>query len=365
MALKKKRRDLHKRNLRRRPKRAAKSLKKKTAILKLHRIKENPILAPLKEHEWESWQTFNPAAILLEDKVRFIYRAIGNDGLSRFGYAVSDDGFKIKERLIYPVYEHRTSNPSPSFYSFASGGSFGGCEDPRIIRVNNEDCLYMTYTSCNNNLRVALTSIKINDFLNKKWKWKKPIFISAPGENHKNWIIFPEKINGKYAILHSINPEISIAYVDSLDPEKCSYVESCGYGNTRREGCWDNWIRGAGPPPIKTKYGWLLLYHAMDKDDPNRYKVGAMLLDLADPTKILYRSQKPILEPDEQYENEGFKAGVVYASGAVVKDSELLVYYGGADSYVCVAYANFDKFLEALKKHTEPKISRRGLKKSF
>ena len=90
--------------------------------------------------------------------------------------------------------------------------------------------------------------------------------------------------------------------------------------------------------------------------DPNRYKVGAMILDLHDPTRVLYRSKAPVLEPDAYYENNGFKAGVVYSCGAVVKEGELYVYYGGADSVVCVAMANLDKFLEKLKQYGAPKL---------
>ena len=94
---------------------------------------------------------------------------------------------------------------------------------------------------------------------------------------------------------------------------------------------------------MKTRLGWLLFYHAMDMHDPNRYKLGAMILDAEDPTKILYRSKVPVLEPDAYYENQGFKSGVVYSCGAVVKDDELFVYYGGADSVVCVAVANLER----------------------
>ncbi len=111
-------------------------------------------------------------------------------------------------------------------------------------------------------------------------------------------------------------------------------------------------------PPIKTGYGWLLLYHAIDHKDPGKYKLGAMILDLKDPTKILYRSKKPVLEPDEYYENEGFKAGVIYSCGAVVVNGRLIVYYGGADSVSCVATAKLDEFLKGLISDKEPKLTR-------
>lgn len=337
--------------------------KKQINAAALVRHESNPIISPKAENGWEAWQSFNPGVILLNDKVHFLYRAIGEDGISRLGYAASNDGFYVIERLPNPVYEHRVGQrPSFNVFSYFSGGSFGGSEDPRIVRVNEEDTLYMTYTACDEGLRVALTSIKINDFLNKKWKWKLPVLISPPGEVHKNWVIFPEKINGKYAILHSISPEILIDYFDDLNFDGRTYIKSCYYGKFRK-GCWDSWVRGAGPPPIKTKYGWLVFYQAMEENDFSKYKVGAMLLDPNDPTKIMHRAQEPVLEPIESYENVGFKSGVVYVTGAIVKDGLLLVYYGGADSYVCVASAPFEEFTEALVKEAKPKLKIKTLKK--
>jgi len=333
--------------------------KKKSKKLELVKSPENPVILPVRENEWEAWQTFNPGAVLLEDKVHFLYRAIGPDGISRLGYARSDDGFSMNERLPYPVFEHRLTPGSFSFWSFASGGSFGGAEDPRIVRVDEEGLLYMTYTACDGGLRVGLTSITIKDFLNKKWNWKIPKLISPPGEIHKNWLIFPEKINGKYAVMHSIVPKIEITYLDDLNFDKVKFINSPRAfgpqkGNANKT-CWDKWIRGPGSAPVKTSKGWLLFYHAMGKDW-GKYKIGVMLLDLKDPSKILHRSKEPVLEPDEWYENNGFKPGIVYVTGAVVKDGKLLVYYGGADSCVNLAYANLDKFLENLTKTEKPKL---------
>ncbi len=326
----------------------------------LHKIKENPIILPRPENDWESWQTFNPAAVLLDDRIHFLYRAIGSEGVSRLGYAASDDGFSISERLNLPAYEHGLDARPATIFPFSSGGSWGGAEDPRIVRVQDEDVLYMTYTICDGGgLGVGLTSIKIDAFLDKRWEWTPPELISPAGEVHKNWVIFPEKINGKYAILHSINPEIKIDYFDSLAGARVCHSAR---GNEPRKKVWDKWVRGVGPVPIKTKYGWLVLYHAMD-DDRSKYKVGAMLLDLNDPTIILHRSRMPLLEPQEHYEHNGFKGGVVYASGAIVKDGKIMIYYGSADSYVCVASADFNAFLESLRADVEPKLNERMLRK--
>ncbi|MGD9276104.1 MAG: hypothetical protein PVJ67_02940 [Candidatus Pacearchaeota archaeon] len=326
-----------------------KRVKKKTHIVR--KSPRNPIISPKSDNAWEAWQTFNPAAILIDDKVHLLYRAIGHDAISRLGYASSVDGFLVDERFPDPAYEHRTGQEGKYVcYSIASGGSWGGCEDPRIVRVGNEDKLYITYTACDGGLRVGLSSISLEDFKNKKWKWSKPQLISPAGQVNKNWIIFPEKINGKYAILHSISPKISIAYVDDLDNIK-EPIES-HYHPGKPEKRWDSFVRGPGPPPIKTDKGWLLFYHAMNHKDMSQYKMGAMLLDLNDPTKVLYRSKEPLLVPEECYENEGFKSGVVYALGAVVRGEDLLIYYGGADSHVCVAHVNLDKLLKSLTKKT-------------
>jgi predicted GH43/DUF377 family glycosyl hydrolase len=98
----------------------------------------------------------------------------------------------------------------------------------------------------------------------------------------------------------------------------------------------------------------------MDHKNPSQYKVGALLLDLKDPTKVLFRSAKPILEPSEYYENEGFKAGVVYACGAIVKDGHLFVYYGGADKVACVATAPLETFLKELMTSGKPAVVKKA-----
>ncbi len=322
----------------------------------LKRVATNPILKPRSDRPWESNYVFNAAALYLEGKVHLVYRAIGHSGLSTFGYASSRDGIHIDERLNEPIYicsglvacQSRSSKTRKRF-SYASGGSWSGCEDPRLTRI--DDTIYMTYTAFNgwssSAPGIALTSIGIDDFLHKRWNWQTPKLLSPPNEMHKNWVIFPEKIDGKYAILHSISPNILIDYFDDFDCDENFHVRS-HYSSSERDAHWDTWVRGVGPPPIKTKEGWLVLYHAMDKNDPNRYKIGAMILDTDNPTKILYRSHVPLLEPDLPYENEGFKGGVIYSCGAVVIDKTLFVYYGAADTVVCAAVADLNQLLRQL-----------------
>ena len=305
----------------------------------------NPIISPDEAVYWRSQRTLNPTAVYLDEKIHLLYRAIGADCISRFGYANSIDGFHIDECLVEPVYREPNEMDGFSLHSLEFGGSISGCEDPRMVFVKDEGVIYIIYTSCVDGLGVALSSISKDDFLAKRWNWRRPQRISVPGEVHKNWVLFPEKIRGKYAILHAMHP-ISIAYVDTLEFGG-SYISS-HYSSGSPSDRWDSYMRGVGPAPIKTEYGWLLFYHAMDHHDMSEYKVGAMLLDLQDPTNILCRSRAPIIVPEESYEVHGCKEGVVFALGVVVKGDMLLLYYGAADNYVCVAFADLSRFLKEL-----------------
>ena len=326
---------------------------------RLSRHGQNPIISPLPFREWELGGTFNPAAFQDDDgQVHLLYRAIGADGISRIGHAASPDGLNFNERSMYPVYEplpgyglpSNGSATGPKTYNpdfYVSGGGWGGSEDPRAVRIDGR--VYMSYVAFEgwSSVRIALTSIGLNDFRKRRWSWRRPALISPPGQVNKNWVIFPEKIHGKFAILHSISPHIAVDYVDSLDAlGNAEYIKSHAPRGGRK-GFWDNWVRGAGPPPLKTDIGWLLLYHAMDRSDPNKYKIGAMILDYGDPTKVLYRSPQPILTPEAHYENDG-KPGVVYASGAVILGDNLMVYYGGGDKHICIAQTPLRQLLDWL-----------------
>jgi len=329
-----------------------KKIVSKKGVKKLKRFVGNPIIHPARGMYWESRATFNPTAFINNGKIHVIYRAVGESDVSTLGYAASRDGYNLSERTFRPIFIHRNFSKSESgFVFYSSGGGWnGGAEDPRITKV--DDKLYVTYTAFDGwgSVRIGLTSISLEDFLNKKWNWKEPVLISPPGEIHKNWSIFPEKIKGKYAIVHSLSPKILVDYfknLDTLDGKK--YIKSYFNGNNPVWDTGERTIRGIGPAPIKTKLGWLVLYHAMEKKDPNRYKLFAMILDLKDPTKVLFKSKNAVLEPDVFYENEGYKSGVVYSCGAVIKDKNLFVYYGGADMVSCVATADLDLFLKDLK----------------
>ncbi|MEK7539510.1 MAG: hypothetical protein AAB595_02655 [Patescibacteria group bacterium] len=330
------------------------------SILNLKRSNKNPIIEPTSHRYWESKATFNPTAFYCDGKVHIIYRAIGDSDNSVLGYAGSNDGFTISDSFPTPVYFHFVGRNKDLFLpsiSYSSGGGWGGgCEDPRLTLLDNQ--VYMLYTAFDGwgSVRIALTSISLDDFIAKRWNWKLPVLISPPGQINKNWVLFPDKIKGKYAIIHSLSPKIMIDYFDSLDElDGDNFIYSVHQGSRLWE-FRDKLVRGIGPSPLKTKYGWLVLYHKMEKHDSHRYKLWAMILDAEDPTKIICNSNQPILEPDEWYENNGYKRGVVYSCGAVIKDGQLFVYYGGADKVSCVAVADLDAFLKELVFKNRPTL---------
>ena len=315
--------------------------KKEKEKLKFLRAKENPIIVPKLENSWEAKATYNPAAIYLEGKVHLLYRAQAEDNTSVLGYAFSKDAINIDYRSSKPAYL-----PREEFEQKAISGAGSGCEDPRLTKIN--DRIYMFYTAYNgkDRPRVALTSILEKDFLEEKWNWAKPKLISPPEIDNKNTFLFPEKINGKYLIIHRTGKDIDYSFFDNLNFEKGEWLEENRWIYPRR-GMWDSRRIGAVGPPIKTKQGWILFYHGISERD-GFYRVGAVLLDLKDPLKILARTKEPLFEPETDYEKIGQVNNVVFPCGALLIGENVYIYYGGADKVVGVATLNVKNLLEKL-----------------
>ncbi len=305
------------------------------------RAKENPIIIPNPEHLWEAQSTFNPAAILLEGKTHILYRAMSCDNTSSIGYASTENGFDILERLDKPIYI-----PREDFELKKINNANSGCEDPRLTQIGEN--IYMFYTAYDSigPPRVAVSSINEKDFLLHKWNWSKPFLITPKGFDEKDTCLLPEKFPDGYFILHRVDNQICGDYLKSLDFEIES-VKKCIRILGPRTNAWDSLKVGITAPPIKTQKGWLLLYHGVSSSH-GIYRVGAALLDLKDPTIVLSRSTDPIFEPVEQYEKIGIVNNVVFPCGMTVQDGILYIYYGGADKVVGVATIELDIILNAL-----------------
>lgn len=314
---------------------------KSVVALKVDKPIPHPLLLPLSDHSWESKAVFNPAAFFDKDTIHLVYRAMGQDNTSVFGCARSYDGLVVVERREMPIYI-----PRAEFESKKHPNRNSGCEDPRITRIG--DTLYMCYTAYDGTSppRVALTSISVDNFLADNFNWSDPVLISPPGIDDKDAAIFPEKIEGKFVIIHRIQNSIVLDYANDLNFDGKSWLRSIAYIPPRGDS-WDSEKIGLCTPPIKTDNGWMILYHGVSKLS-HEYRVGAMLLDLKNPAIVLSRTKWPILEPEFQFEREGYVKNVVFPCGAVLRGDTLFIYYGGADSVVCVATISFSALLQYL-----------------
>lgn len=213
-----------------------------------------------------------------------------------------------------------------------------GLEDARITYLEGRYYIYFTAVSP---LGAGESMVSTEDFVSIT----RHGMIFAP--ENKDVAIFPEKIGGKYYALHrpvpkaTGSPEIWLAESDNL----------LYWGNHQhlfglREGKWDNGRIGGGAVPIKTDEGWLILYHGASKED--RYCMGAALLDLNDPSKVIGRSEFPILEPEADYEVEGFFGNVVFSCGTIVEGNTIKMYYGVADTSMACAELQLAEVLESV-----------------
>ncbi|MDE2040901.1 MAG: hypothetical protein KGI59_00740 [Patescibacteria group bacterium] len=298
------------------------------------RFAGNPIISPRPSMLWETRGTLNPAAIDLGGKTHILYRAVAVDNISTIGYASSTDGLSIDERSDKPIYFPRADFESR------------GCEDPRLMEIDKR--VYMTYTAYDGSTpRVAVSSIPTTDFLKKKWgSWSKPDIITPPSIANKDAAILPEPCKGGYMIFHRVHESVCADFVAALDFSTYK-ITQCIEIITPRRGMWDGGKVGISAPPVKTKAGWLLLYHGVSWS--TTYRVGAVLLDLNDPTIVKARSAVPLFEPEEEYERKGIVPNVVFPCGLVVRGTTAYMYYGGGDLVTGVATMKMSALLRMLE----------------
>jgi predicted GH43/DUF377 family glycosyl hydrolase len=213
-----------------------------------------------------------------------------------------------------------------------------GIEDPRISIIDGT--YYISYVAvCPFGVTTCLASTK--DFIS----FERHGVIFCP--ENKDVALFPERVDGKYYALHRpVSPlfkrnEIWIAESGDL---RCWGNHRCLMGP--RAGFWDERKIGGSAVPFKTDQGWLEIYHGADRD--NRYCLGAVLLDAKQPEKIIARAEKPILEPEADYETEGFFGNVVFSCGLLYEDDKLRIYYGVADTSIAYAQISLQDVLENL-----------------
>lgn len=319
--------------------------------MRVERLAGNPVLKPVPEQEWEGLATFNGCVVRDGNLFRMVYRAMSHPKehlghhlpISTIGYAESEDGvhFYGRRQLIRPEYEWECF----------------GCEDPRATRLEGKYYIFYTALSAYpfrpQGIRVGLAITR--DFVQLEEKHLVTPF------NAKAMALFPERIGGKLAAVLTANTDmppakISLAFFDE---------ESDIWDQER----WTRWYESlddhvlplmrshldqveVGAPPLALEEGWLLIFSYI-KDyqlgSSRVFGIEAVLLDRADPFRILGRTREPILVPEAYYERIGHVMDVVFPSGAVVVDDHLLIYYGAADTTVAVARVELHELLDAMK----------------
>lgn len=299
--------------------------------MNLIKYKKNPIISPRFSIKFEKECTYNPSAVIYNNNVFLIYRAEGKYGdyISKLCLAKSNDGFKFRRYNNNPVIE--PSLPEEE----------RGCEDPRITKI--EDVFYLTYTSFKGrnpstkkniiNLSLAISKDLIN------WK-KKGIIL----ENMKAGVIHSEKINGKY-IMFVGEGDIKIARSKDLKEwkfDKDSLLKP-------RNNFFENRIVEIGPNPITLEDKIILFFNTSNKK--REYFVSYSILDRRDPSKVLYRHNKPILFPTEQFERFGKVNNVIFLEGIVEFKNKYFLYYGGADKCIGVATISKKDLIKTISKN--------------
>jgi len=302
----------------------------------LRRYPGNPILTA-QDFPRPVNSIFNAGATKCGDEYILLNRVEGLDGISCLWVARSRDGV------------HFTPDPQPAMVR-ATEGYYAvyeeyGIEDPRITKI--ADVYYITYT-CYSRYACCVGLARTSDFRT----FERMGIISLP--DNKDVVLFPEKIGGRYARLDRPSTvtgnrrDIWISYSPDL----------LHWGSPRpvmepRKGRWDNKKIGAGAPPIKTDQGWLEIYHGVRETGSGvLYRLGAVLLDLEDPSQVVGRAAEHILTPTATEDFLGNVMNVVFTCGAILEDDgELKVYYGAADQVMCLATAPVDEIIALCLDH--------------
>jgi len=308
-----------------------------TKALKLKRVGKGPILEPRPDVPWEKSAVLNAAAIHDGKLFHLFYRAVAhNPGASNrscIGHAWSRDGVHF-ERADEPILRNNT-RPDNRI----------GVEDPRIVKLGNR--YYLTYVCWGG--KETNVAVAVSPDL-KRWRDKGIIFRHSQFGDNKNATLFPEKIDGQYALIHrpmgfhwGRDTEPLDMWL-SLSPDLKNWTSHRRLLRARRgEIPWEYNKIGLGAPPFKTDKGWLMVYHGVDRKSV--YRIGLVLLDYKDPSLVLKRTEEPILEPEADWEISGDVNNVVFTCGAVLLGTQLWVYYGGADTRLGLAKGDVKSFL--------------------
>lgn len=294
----------------------------------LDRYPENPIITSA-DIPFTCNTVFNGSPLKIDGEYFMLLRVEGQHGYSVFALGRSKDGyaFEIEQR---PVMTPATEGPMEKY-------EVAGIEDPRATLLDGQ--IYVVYTAFSG-FGPVMALATTEDFMH----FERLGIISEPG--NKDGLLFPQKVNGRYVRLdRPIGNDVGSIWV-SFSEDLLHWGDS-EVVVSPRPGYWDSYRVGGSTVPIKTSLGWLEIYHGVKMTSGGPiYRAGVVLLDLEDPSVVLGRSNVPVLAPRTEYERIGDINNVVFASGAILEaDGTIKVYYGAADTAICVATARVEELI--------------------
>jgi beta-1,4-mannooligosaccharide/beta-1,4-mannosyl-N-acetylglucosamine phosphorylase len=308
-------------------------MEKNTGYELIRRYPDNPILT-VSNWPYRANSVFNAAAAEVDGKILLLARVEDFRGISHLTAARSEDGI-----TNWQIDGAPTLKPEPEKYP----EELWGIEDPRITWIEEMGEWAICYTAYSPG--GPLVSLALTDNF-KTFRRLGPVM---PPED-KDAALFPVRFNGLWAMLHRPVPRSSMLGAHiwiSFSPNLKHWGEHQEIIQARQGGWWDANKIGLCSPPLQTKAGWLILYHGVRTTASGSiYRLGLALLDLENPTKVIRRTDEWIFGPKEHYEREGDVDDVVFPCGWVIKDGKVLIYYGAADSRLCLATTNLDEMVE-------------------
>ena len=333
-------------------------------------VKNEGIILEKTDMEFENKAVLNPACIQVDDITHMFYRAIDHNDVSSIGYCRMKGNKvvkRLKEPVLFPEYDYEKK----------------GVEDPRITLLDGTYYLFYTAYDGKNALISYATSKDLVHFakqglispkisydetedifreskVRERYTMFEMLFKERKGRDillfEKDASLFPKKINNKFALLHRILPGIQVIYFDNFseltDNRWRDYFKNLGNFIVLDPFFWfESRNIGGGCPPIETKDGWLIIYHAVEDAPLGKiYHVSTALLDLKNPLKVLGRLTEPLFSPKAPWEKSGVTNNVVFPTGAVVRDKRLYIYYGAADKLIAAKSVDLIELLTELKK---------------
>ncbi len=354
------------------------------------RSTHNPILMAIKEHWWESKLVYNTAAIKLGDRIYLLYRAMGNDHVSRFGLAMSVNGIDFV-RLPYPVFLPSADYETPHPSKFDHDRERGGVEDPRFMVIG--DTLYIIYTAFHKMCHLAMAKIDLQSFLymvNESEKYPEKDF---SGNWNSSWerigLLFPHlfeipEIFSRNSIMLQLKDDLVVLFyrihkgdvLVSLSQSPEGPWTDKGIPFLKKRLHWEKERIGISTPAIPVLQGeeekYLFFYHGVEERETEGkvmkvYHLGVFFLSaLVEDKKMILkieRLKQPVLSPERDYELEhewllSVDVHAVFSCGAVSLGDDIYIYYGSGDTNINIGKASITELLQKEKITDYCKIDR-------